>query len=81
VDEHLLDEMAQRVRSRPEVMKRRKQLVEHPFGTMKRWWDQGYFLLRGLEKVRTEFRLTVLAYNLRRVLNLVGVPPLMATLG
>jgi Transposase DDE domain len=81
VDEHLLDEMARRVRSRPEVMKRRKQLVEHPFGTMKRWWDQGYFLLRGLEKVRTEFRLTVLAYNLRRVLNLVGVPPLMATLG
>jgi Transposase DDE domain len=81
VDEHLLDEMAQRVRSRPEVMKRRKQLVEYPSGTMKRWWDQGYFLLRGLEKVRTEFRLTVLAYNLRQVLNLVGVPPLMATLG
>jgi transposase len=81
VDEHLLEEMEQRVRSRPEVMKQRKQLVEHPFGTMKRWWDAGYFLMRGLEKVRTEFSLTVLAYNLRRVLNLVEMPRLIAALG
>jgi transposase len=81
VDEHLLDEMEQRVRSRPEVMKQRKQLVEHPFGTMKRWWDQGFFLMRGLEKVRTEFSLTVLAYNLRRVLTLVEMPRLMGALG
>jgi transposase len=81
VDEHLLEEMEQRVRSRPEVMKRRKELVEHPFGTMQRWWDHGYFLMRGLEKVRTEFSLTVLAYNLRRVLNLVEMPRLMAVLG
>jgi transposase len=81
VDEHLLEAMEQRVRSRPEVMKQRKQLVEHPFGTMKRWWDAGYFLMRGLEKVRTEFSLTVLAYNLRRVLNLVEMPRLMAALG
>jgi transposase len=81
VDEQLLEEMEQRVRSRPEVRKRRKELVEHPFGTMKRWWDAGYFLMRGLEKVRTEFSLTVLAYNLRRVLNLVEMPQLMAALG
>jgi hypothetical protein len=81
VDEHLLEEMEQRVRSRPEVMKQRKQLVEHPFGTMKRWWDQGFFLMRGVEKVRTEFSLTVLAYNLRRVLTLVEMPRLMAALG
>lgn len=81
VDEHLLEEMAQRVSRRPEVMKRRKTLVEHPFGTMKRWWDAGYFLLRGLEKVRAEFSLTVLAYNLRRVLNIVGMAGLMAALG
>jgi hypothetical protein len=81
VDEHLLEEMEQRVRSRPEVMQQRKQLVEHPFGPMKRWWDAGYFLMRGLEKVRTEFSLTVLAYNLRRVLNLVEMPRLMAALG
>ena len=81
VDEHLLEAMEQRVRSRPEVMRQRKQLVEHPFGTMKRWWDAGYFLMRGLEKVRTEFSLTVLAYNLRRVLNLVEMPRLLAALG
>ena len=81
VDEQLLEEMEQRVRSRPEVMKRRKELVEHPFGTMKRGWDHGYFLMRGLEKVRTEFSLTVLAYNLRRVLNLVEMPRLLAALG
>jgi hypothetical protein len=80
VDEHLLEEMEQRVRCRPEVMKRRKRLVEHPFGTMTRWWDAGYFLMRGLEKVRAEFSLTVLAYNLRRGLNIVGMPGLMATL-
>jgi len=62
-------------------MKRRKERVEHPFGTMKRGWDHGYFLMRGLEKVRTEFSLTVLAYNLRRVLNLIELPRLLATLG
>jgi hypothetical protein len=73
--------MEQRVRRRPEVMKQRKPLVAHPFGAMKRWWDAGYVLLRGLEQVRTEFRLTVLAYNLRRVLNLVERPRLMAALG
>ena len=81
VDEQLLEEMEQRVRSRPEVMKRRKALVEHLFGTMKRGWDHGYFLMRGWEKVRTEFSLTVLAYNLRRVLNLVEMPRLLAALG
>jgi transposase len=81
VDEHLLEAMEQRVRRRPEVMRQRKQLVEHPFGTMKRWWDAGYFLMRGLEKVRTAFSLTVLAYNLRRVVNLVEMPRLLAALG
>jgi hypothetical protein len=81
VDEHLWEAMEQRVRSRPEVMKQRQQLVEHPFGTMQRWWAAGYFLMRGLEKVRTEFSLTVVAYNLRRVLNLIERPRLMAALG
>jgi hypothetical protein len=52
VDEPLLEEMEQRVRSRPEVMKQRKQLVAHPFGTMKRWWDAGYFLLTGTLKTK-----------------------------
>jgi hypothetical protein len=81
VDEQLLAEMEQRVRRRPEVMKQRKELVEHPFGTRKRGWDHGYFWMRGLEKVRTECSVTVLAYNLRRVLNLVEMPRLLAALG
>jgi transposase len=80
VDEHLLEQMEQRVHARPDIMKQRKALVEHPFGTMKRGWDQGYFLMRGLAKVRAEFSLTVLAYNLRRVLNLVDMPRLLASL-
>jgi transposase len=81
VDEELREQMEQRVHARPEIMKQRKALVEHPFGTMKRSWNQGYFLMRGLAKVRAEFRLTVLAYNLRRVLNLVDMPRLLASLG
>ena len=72
--------MAQRVRSRPEGMKRRKTLVAPPFGTMKRGWDAGSFVMRGLEKVRTECSVTVLAYNLRRVLTLVEMPQLIAAL-
>jgi hypothetical protein len=73
--------MEQRVRRRPEVMQQRQQLVEHPCGTLKRWWSAGYFLMRGREKVRTEFSLTVLAYNLRRVVNRVEMPRLLAALG
>jgi transposase len=80
VEEQLLEEMEQRVRSRPAVMKRRKELVEHPCGTMRRWWDAGDFLRRGLEKVRTECSVTVLADHLRRVLNLVERPQLRAAL-
>ena len=66
-DEERLEPREQRVHARPELMKQRKELVEHPFGTMKRSWKQGYFLMRGLAKVRAEFSLTGLAYNLRRV--------------
>jgi hypothetical protein len=79
--EHLLEEMAVRVREHPELMKQRKEVVEHPFGTIKRSMVAGYFLLRGLSKVGAEMSLTVLCYNLRRVINLVGVARLMAALG
>jgi transposase len=73
VDAQRLEEMAPRVRSRPEVMKRRQELGEHPVGTMKRGWDHGDLRMRGLEQVRTGFRVTVLADTLRRVLNLVEI--------
>jgi transposase len=78
---HVLAAMEQRGRSRPAVMTQRQQLVEQPVGTMKRWGEAGYFLMRGLEKVRTECSLTVLASNLRRVLNLVERPRRIAALG
>jgi hypothetical protein len=78
VDEHLLEDMARRLRREPTLFAQRKALSEHPFGTMKRGMDQGYFLLKGLRKVRGEFSLTALAYNLKRVINLVGVPQLVA---
>ena len=79
-NEAVLEAMEQRLKSRPELLSRRKAIVEHPFGSMKRWMDQGYFLMKGLEKVGAEFSLTVLAYNLRRVITLLGVPRMMAAL-
>ena len=80
VDEHLMEDMEAHLRRAPALFRQRKALAEHPFGTMKRGMDQGYFLLKGLRKVRGEFSLTVLAYNLKRVLNLIGVPRLLETL-
>jgi transposase len=73
VDEKLLEDMARRVRARPEVMRRRQQLSEPPFGTIKRAMGHGYFLMRGLNKVGAEMSLTVLSYNIKRVINLIGV--------
>ena len=77
-DEHLLDEMAARVNAHPEIVQLRKTLSEHPFGTIKRAMGQGYFLMKGLVKVGTEMCLTVLAYNLKRALSILGVPALIA---
>jgi hypothetical protein len=81
VDAPLLEAMEQRVRRQPEVRKQRTQVVEPPLGTMPRWWDADYVRMRGLEKVRTACRLTVLASNLRRVLHLVEMPRWLAALG
>ena len=72
--------MQARLAKRPDILDRRRESVEHPFGTIKQWMNQGAFLMRGLEKVRAEFSLTALAYNLRRVLNLVGFTGLMDAL-
>jgi hypothetical protein len=77
-NEAVLDRMQARLAKRPGVLDRRRETVEHPFGTIKQWMNQGAFLMRGLEKVRGEFSLTALAYNLRRVLNIIGFPELMA---
>ena len=77
-NEDALDRMAERLKARPEILYRRREIVEHPFGTIKQWMNQGAFLMRGLQKVRAEFSLTALAYNLRRALNVLGVEKLMA---
>ena len=61
-------------------MKQRKELAEHPFGTVKLAMDQGYFLLKGMKKVTTEFSLTVLSYNFKRVLNIRGVEDMIRSL-
>lgn len=75
--EAVIERMAARLAQRPDILVIRKSTVEHPFGSIKQWMNQGAFLMRGLEKVRAEFSLTALAYNLRRAITLIGVPGLI----
>src|ERR1700737_4039164 len=77
-NEAVLDRMAGRMKTRPAILARRRELVEHPFGTLKQWMNQGAFLMRGLDNVRAEFSLTALVYNLRRAVNILGVDAMMA---
>jgi transposase len=69
--------MHQRAMADPAWMKHRRELAEHPFGTMK--WLMGHprFLVRGLKKAKAELALTVLSYNLKRVTSILGVPALL----
>ena len=80
VGQDAADRMLQRVTANPEFVALRKQLVEHPFGTIKRAMRQDHFLMRGQAKVRGETSLTLLAYNVKRVLNLVGIDDLIAAM-
>ena len=73
----MLDRMAERLAARPDIIDRRREMVEHPFGTIKQWMNQGAFLMRGLANVNAEFSLTALAYNLRRAINILGIPALL----
>lgn len=77
-DEDLMDAMAARVAAHPQKMKLRKALVEHPFGTIKRWFGYTHFLVKGLDMVRAEWSLITLAYNMKRVLKIVNWNELMA---
>ena len=78
--EAILERTEQRVRANPIIMKLRQQIVEHPFGTIKFWNDQRHFLMRRLEKVKGEFSLCTLAYNIKRAMTVLGVRGLMAAL-
>jgi len=78
--EHVLEAMQQRLAERPTLMRLRRSTVEHVFGTIKNWMGATHFLTRGLANVRTEISLQVLAYNLKRVMGIVGIAPLMAAI-
>ena len=78
--EGVLDKMQARLDRASDAMKVRRSTVEHPFGTLKAWMGASHFLTRRLEKVRTEMSLHVLAYNIKRVIEIFGVTPLMAAI-
>ena len=80
VHEAVIDAMQERLDRDPEKMRVRRQTVEHPFGTIKFWMGATHFLMRTLERVRTEMSLHVLAYNLKRVMRLLGVGGLIAAM-
>ncbi len=69
-----LEAMQRRLDQMPEAMKIRRQTVEHPFGTIKYWMGARHFLTRTLDRVSTEMSLHVLAYNMKRVMQIMGVP-------
>ena len=75
--EGILDAMEEDLRNTPDAMPMRSRTVEHPFGTLKNWMGHSHFLTRRLKNVRTEMSLHVLAYNLRRMISIMGVVPLI----
>ena len=69
--------MQERLDRTPHAMRIRRATVEHPFGTLKAWMGATHFRTRTLQKVKTEMSLHVLAYNLKRMIAILGVQPLM----
>jgi transposase len=78
--EHVLEAVQRRLDENPQAMRQRRETVEHPFGTIKAWMGATHFLMKRLKNVRTEMALSVLAYNLTRVMNILGIRPLMAAI-
>jgi transposase len=75
--EHVLEEAQERLDRNPDAMRTRREVVEHPFGTIKMRMGATHFLMKTLPKVATEMALAVLGYNLTRVINIVGVARMM----
>lgn len=75
--EHILEGVQQRLDENPEKMRQRRETVEHPFGTIKCWMGYTHFQMKTLKRVATEMALHVLAYNLKRVINIVGIRSLI----
>lgn len=78
--EHILEAVQARLDADPQAMRRRRETVEHPFGTIKARMGATHFLMKSLPKVAAEMALHVLAYNLTRVINIMGIKPLMAAM-
>ncbi len=78
--EHVLEDVQQRLDEHPEKMRTRRETVEHPFGTIKYWMGYTHFQMKTLKRVATEMALHVLAYNLKRVINIMGIRPLIAAM-
>jgi transposase len=78
--EHLLDDVQRRLDANPQAMRQRRETVEHPFGTIKARMGATHFLMKTLPKVAAEMALSVLAYNLTRVINILGIGPLIAAI-
>lgn len=73
----VIETMEKRMKENPSIAQQRKSIVEHPFGTIKHNMGHGYFLMRGKEKVSAEISLSVLTYNMKRVMNIVGITSLI----
>ena len=78
--EHLLEAVQRRLDEHPEKMRQRRETVEHPFGTIKARMGATHFLMKTLPRVASEMALHVLAYNLTRAMNIMGIQPLMAAI-
>jgi transposase len=78
--EHILEAVQRRLDEHPEKMRQRREMVEHPFGTIKARMGATHFLMKTLPRVAAEMALHVLAYNLTRVMNMMGVQPLLAAI-
>ena len=78
--EHILEAADALLKENPDAMRQRKQIAEHPYGTIKHWMGSTHFLMKRLPNVRAEMSLHVLAYNLRRAINILGVPRIMEQL-
>jgi transposase len=79
--EEVLEAVQRRLDENPQAMRQRRETVEHPFGTIKARMGATHFLMKRLKNVRTEMALSVLAYNLTRVMNIFGICPLIKAMG
>jgi len=78
--EHVVEAAQTRLDQNPQAMRVRRETVEHPFATLKMRMGATHFLMKTLPKVATEMALNVLAYNLTRVMNIVGIKPLLVAI-